>query len=156
MKLAEALALRADLQRRLAQVASRAVANARHQEGDLPAEDPVALLAEHERLAARLESLIARINAANLATEVEPGLTMTAALARRDVLRLRHRLRTDLADAASASQDRFTRTELRYVSGVDVPATRAQADDLARTLRELDTRIQQVNWTADVEGDAGN
>ncbi|MNW67457.1 hypothetical protein D3C74_460430 [compost metagenome] len=81
---------------------------------------------------------------------------MTAALARRDVLRLRHRLRTDLADAASASQDRFTRTELRYVSGVDVPATRAQADDLARTLRELDTRIQQVNWTADVEGDAGN
>jgi hypothetical protein len=44
MKLAEALALRADLQARLAQLASRATTNARYQEGEEPAEDPNALL----------------------------------------------------------------------------------------------------------------
>ena len=149
-KLAEALALRADLQRRLAQVASRAVANARHQEGEQPAEDPVALLAEHDRVAAELERLIARINEVNLATEVEPGLTMTQALARRDVLRTQHRVRTDLADAGSASHARMTRTELRFVSAVDVPGLRREADDVARRLRELDTAIQQANWTTEV------
>ncbi|MBN0041597.1 DIP1984 family protein [Cellulosimicrobium cellulans] len=149
-KLAEALALRADLQRRLAQVASRAVANARHQEGEEPAEDPVALLAEHDRIAAELEQLIARINEVNLTTEVAPGLTMTQALARRDVLRLRHRVRGDLADAGTATQDRFTRTELRFVSAVDVAGLRREADDVARRLRELDTAIQQANWTTEV------
>jgi hypothetical protein len=149
-KLAEALALRADLQRRLAQVASRAVGNARHQEGEQPAEDPVALLAEHDRVAAELERLIARINEVNLATEVEPGLTMTQALARRDVLRTQHRVRTDLADAGSASHARMTRTELRFVSAVDVPGLRREADDVARRLRELDTAIQQANWTTEV------
>ena len=149
-KLAEALSLRADLQRRLAQVASRAVTNARYQEGEEPAEDAVALLAEHDRLADELERLVARINEVNLATEVAPGLTMTQALARRDVLRTRHRVRTDLADAGSASQARLTRSELRFVSAVDVPGLRREADDVARRLRELDTAIQQANWSTEI------
>jgi len=38
MKLAEALALRADAQRRLAQLQSRAVSSARYQEGEEPIE----------------------------------------------------------------------------------------------------------------------
>ena len=107
MKLAEALALRADLQTRLAQLASRATTNARHQEGEAPAEDPNALLAESDRVGDELATLIERINAQNLRTEVDAGVSMTAALARRDLLRQRHRLRTELADTASRPLDRF-------------------------------------------------
>jgi hypothetical protein len=43
MKIAEALALRADLQKRLEQLKQRLVKNARIQEGDSPEEDPVEL-----------------------------------------------------------------------------------------------------------------
>jgi hypothetical protein len=35
---------------------------------------------------------------------------------------------------------------LRFVSIVDVPAMRVEADSLAAQLRELDTRIQEANW----------
>ena len=47
-----------------------------------------------------LESLIRRINRTNAATPVEGG-TLTDALARRDVLRLRHGLLTSAANAAT-------------------------------------------------------
>ena len=43
-------------------------------------EDAAALLAEMDRVAARLEMLVVRINVQNLATEVSPGVSMTAAL----------------------------------------------------------------------------
>ena len=49
MKIAEALALRADLQKRLEQLKQRLVKNARIQEGDAPEEDPVEMQAELER-----------------------------------------------------------------------------------------------------------
>ena len=58
MKLAEALILRADHQKRLEQLKQRLLRNAKVQEGDRPAEEPGELLAELERVAADLEGLI--------------------------------------------------------------------------------------------------
>ena len=46
MKLAEALNLRADLQKRIAALKDRLIRNAKVQEGDTPSEDPVMLLKE--------------------------------------------------------------------------------------------------------------
>ncbi len=147
MKLAEALAQRADLATRMSQLSSRIEQNVLVQEGEKPAEDPLALLAEHDRLAAELQELIVRINATNLSVTVPGHESMTAALARRDVLRQQVRLRQTVATRASARFDRSTRSELRYVSIVDVPVIRAEADSMAAQLRELDTRIQEANWT---------
>jgi hypothetical protein len=155
MLLAEALSQRADITTRLAELKQRALRNVRHQEGESPAEDPMELLAEYERLTGDLERRVLQINVTNLATEVEPGVTMTASLARRDALRARHRMLVELADGAVRPVDRFTRTELRYESAVDVRALRQAADDVARTLRELDTRIQQVNWATELQEDTG-
>lgn len=151
MLLAEALAHRADLNARMSQLAARAVNNARLQEGDEPVEDPAALLAEHERLTDELAELVTAINRTNLAVEINSGVTMTAALARRDRLRTLHRVRTSVADAASQRQDRFTRSEVKFVAAVDVAPLRRSADDAARALRELDTRIQEVNWTSQLQ-----
>lgn len=174
VKLAEALALRGDTQKRIAQLRSRIVANARHQEGDTPVEDAVALLAEAELAAGELEALVRSINATNSAIKLQIApkspsggrrrqqsgaattaqVTMTDALARRDGLRLRHSI---LVEAADAAQDqgvyRQMRSELRQVSVLPVPELRGQADVLARELRELDAQIQQANWLNDlVEG----
>lgn len=150
MKLAEALARRAELTTRFNELQNRAIQSARHQDGDEPAEDPNALLEESDRVAAELEHLITQINATNLRTELEAGVTMTDALARRDVLRLRRRIRDEVAQAGLARGDRWTRSEIKMVSAVDVAQLRSETDDLAAELRGLDTRIQQVNWTAEL------
>jgi len=47
MKLAEVLIKGSDLQKRLAQLQARIVENARIQEGDVPAEDPLGLIGEY-------------------------------------------------------------------------------------------------------------
>lgn len=160
MKLAEALAERSDAQKRLEQLRSRAQAAARYQEGEEPAEDANDLLAEADDILIRLEELIRRINRTNSVHEIEPGVTITDGIARRDVLRLRRTLYASLADAAAGQQAkgewqpygpiRQMRSELRYLSTVDVPALRRRADEVAKAHRELDTRIQQANWEVDL------
>lgn len=150
MKLAEALALRSALQTQLVELGQRLQQNARYQEGEDPAEDASALLLQVDRIAGELETLVVQVNVRNLATEVEPGLSMTAALARRDALKTRHRQRAQLAEAASTPVDRYSRTELRSISAVNVRALRTEIDDLAREIRELDTRIQGINWATDL------
>ena len=64
MKLAEALQLRGDLQKRMMQLSDRLMQNARVQEGEKPAEAPEALLAEYECCAGQLEELMARLSPA--------------------------------------------------------------------------------------------
>ncbi|GGN51523.1 hypothetical protein FHR83_009310 [Actinoplanes campanulatus] len=152
MKLAEALALRADASRRAEQLRSRVTGSARYQEGETPAEDAAALLAEAGAVLDELESLIRRINRTNAATPVEEG-SLTDALARRDVLRLRHGIVTSAADAAAGEGQRGfrqLRSELKMIPALPVADLRRQADDLARQLREVDTLIQRTNWEADL------
>src|SRR5712692_11629709 len=68
MKLAEAVILRADCQKRIAQLKSRLLTNAKVQEGDAPAETPQELIAELRRVSTELLDLIKRINRTNSAT----------------------------------------------------------------------------------------
>ncbi|HEX7312499.1 MAG TPA: DIP1984 family protein [Pyrinomonadaceae bacterium] len=150
MKLAEALILRADCKKRFEQLKARVVRNAKVQEGDSPAEEPQALLAEAERVARELADLVKRINRTNSATEFGEGLSLSDALAERDALGLRHRLYGELAGAASISQDRYSRSEVKYVSAVSVADAQQRADDLAREFRALDARIQELNWKAEL------
>jgi hypothetical protein len=154
VKLAEALALRADATRRIEQLRTRIVANARFQEGEEPAEDAQALLAEAGAVLDELEDLIRQINRTNAATRIGPEETITDALARRDVLRTRHSVVTAAADAAvgrsQAGMGRQLRSELKMLAALPVAQLRAQADDLARQIRELDVRIQQSNWEFDL------
>ena len=152
MKLAEALALRADAARRAEQLRARIAASARYQEGEAPAENAVALLAEAGEVLGELESLIRRINRTNAVTVLDGG-TLTDALARRDVLRLRHGVLTSAANAAAGEGQRGfrqLRSELKMIAALPVAELRSQADDLARQLREVDILIQRTNWEADL------
>jgi hypothetical protein len=150
MKLAEALNARADAQKRLQQIRQRVQLSARHQEGETPAEDPNELLAEAERVAAGLERIIAAINRTNVSVELEPGMSMTDALARRDVLGIRRAMLTEAAQVASVRQDRYSKSEVKFVSALDVQAIHREADAIAKEYRELDAKIQAKNWEAEL------
>ena len=149
MKLAEALQERADLNRRIEQLRYRLSNNVLVQEGEKPLEDPAALLGELESSFTRLEWLIARINLTNCAIKVE-GRSLTELIARRDVLSLRAEAYRRLVAEASQNTHRATRTEIKILSTVDVPALQRQADDASRELRLLDNTLQATNWTADL------
>ncbi|MFH8293760.1 DIP1984 family protein [Streptomyces sp. NPDC018059] len=154
MKLAEALAARADAARRVEQLRARIVSSARYQEGETPAEDAAQLLAEVTEVLGSLEDLIRRINRTNAATDMGEDGTLTDALARRDVLRLRHSVVTAAADAAAGTGERGygrqLRSELVTLSALPVAELRGQADALARDIREIDVRIQRANWEVDL------
>lgn len=149
MKLAEALQERADINRRIEQLRCRLGNNVLVQEGEKPAEDPAALMTELEECLARLEWLIARINLTNCTVRVE-GSTLTELIARRDALTLRADAYRRLVEEASQNTHRATRTEIKILSAVDVPALQRKADEASRALRLLDNTLQATNWTADL------
>ncbi|XID75380.1 DIP1984 family protein [Alkanindiges sp. WGS2144] len=150
MKLAEALILRADYMTRISQLRQRLSNNAKVQEGEQPAEDPQALLKEFERVADGLMDLIKRINKTNTITAFDPQKTLTDALAERDVLATRRKVYDELVNAASATQDRYSRSEIKFKSTVDIKTLQKKVDDLAKAYRELDTKIQSLNWTVEL------
>jgi hypothetical protein len=146
MTLGEALTVRADLQQRLRELRARVLAVAKVQEGEAPAEQPDVLLAELEQTAERLRTLIARINRTNLAVTLADGESLTDALARRDLLAVRHAVHRELAAAASQQPERYSLREIKLQPTVDVAALRRKVDDLARERRELDVALQAANW----------
>ncbi|MBY4035964.1 DIP1984 family protein [Rhodococcus fascians] len=155
MKLAEALAERGELIKRTEHLKVRILANARHQDGESPAEDAGILLSEYNSALDLLEVLIRRINRTNSAAAVRDG-TITDALASRDVLRMRHKAISAAADAASGRNQehrygpRQLRSELVYVAALPVAELRSAADDVAKQIRLVDLEIQRVNWEFDL------
>ena len=137
------------LDERIEQLRYRLSNNVLVQEGEKPLEDPAALLEELESSFTRLEWLIARINLTNCAVKVE-GRSLTELIARRDVLSLRADAYRRLVEEASQNTHRATRTEIKILSAVNVPALQRQADDASRELRLLDNTLQATNWTADL------
>jgi hypothetical protein len=150
MRLSEALVLRADSQKRIERLRARLALSCVVQEGEQPPENPADLLSELETLISQMETLIRQINETNTTATVASGATITSALARRDMLRLRYSILDSVATKASQPVERYSRTEIRLVPTVDVAAIRRQLEDLAREAREIDTAIQAANWTTDL------
>jgi len=103
MKLAEALVLRADLQKRLAQLRERLRQSALVQEGEQPPENPEQLLTELASLLSQLGDMIVRINRTNMQVHLSADEILSDALARRDMLSLRYSIITGLAETAGRS-----------------------------------------------------
>ena len=151
MKLAEALIERADLQRRLDELESRIGSNAIFQEGDTPSEDPTVLMKQFEDITARLEELIMKINMTNNETVLEEGTMMVAALAKRDLLKRKQKAYRGFATSATPSTNRYSSSEIRFVSALDVMDIQKKADKIAKQYREIDSAIQQANWITELK-----
>jgi hypothetical protein len=150
MLLAEALVQRADLQRRIEQLRERLARNLRVQEGEEPAEQPEELWLELCEAATNFAVLVQRINRTNAETQLDGGYTLSDALADRDWCKSLCAVCQDVTRNASVLLDRYSRTEIKTVSTVNVAEWQQRADDYARKLRELDLRIQALNWKTEL------
>ena len=150
MKLAEALAERSDRQNRIEELKKRLIRSARVQEGDQPAEDTTELLAEAERTFARTLELVSAINRTNSKTGFDNEQSISDAIAERDVIGKRRDFLAGIAEAASTRQDRYSKSEVRFVATVSVGKLQTEVDQLARRYRELDTRLQELNWKTEL------
>lgn len=151
MKLAEALALRGDTQKKLASLRERIAMYAVAQEDVKPAEDPSDLLMEAYGVLEQLRLLVTKINVANSQRTLPDGRTLTVAMAARDELVQRHSLIKHAIASCHKEPDRYSVKEIRWVTSLDVKKLQKQADDIAKQIRELNLAIQQANWQYDLE-----
>lgn len=149
MKLATALSERSDLQKRRNEIGVRLNNNSRVAEGEVPSESPQELMQELDRITERLTELVTKINLTNSST-LSDGESITALLARRDCLKEKIQIMRNFLDCASSTASRMTHSEIKITSTVAVGDIQKTLDLLSKELRELDERIQELNWTTEL------
>ena len=149
MKLAEALILRSDLQKRIEQLRVRLNNNAKVQENDEPSENPEELLNELDNNINQLRILIKQINRTNCVT-VSNGQTLADLIAERDTLTLKSNILRGFLNIAGQKVNLYSTTEIKIMSTVDVPALQKELDLLSKKIRETDTELQQANWLTEL------
>ena len=149
MKLAEALNLRADLQKRIAALKERLIRNAKVQEGDTPSEDPIMLLNELDNNIIELERLIKSINKTNSSTYVD-NESIADMIAKRDAIGLKLSVLRSFVATASEKVERYSNKEIKILSTVNVAEKQEEVDSLSKEYRLIDTKLQGLNWTTDI------
>ena len=149
MKIAEALILRADIQKRIAQLKTRLNNNAKVQENEEPAENPELLLTELENLISQLNDLIVKINRTNTLSKID-GISLVELIAKKDTLSQKAGILREFIEIASQKVNLYSTTEIKVFSTVNVPEQQKKLDKLFKEIRETDTKLQQANWTIDL------
>ena len=104
MKLAEALSIRKDLQKRIEQLGQRIQYNVKVQEGDEPSEQPDELMKELDSCLVQLEELVWRINTTNMQTKNAEGRTVTQLMAQKEAKAAKARARAAEKAAKKAAK----------------------------------------------------
>lgn len=144
MKLAEALILRSDLQKRIEQLRVRLNNNAKVQENDTPSEEPKELLRELDENIEELNLLIKRINRTNCEVQIK-GIYLVNLIADRDTLGLKVNILRNFITNASQKIDIYSNKEIKILSSVDVSSLQKQIDRISKEIRQTDTKPQMAN-----------
>lgn len=107
-------------------------------------------MGEFIRLQEELATLVKRINKTNNLTRYNDRWVLSDALVERDGLLEKRSLLASLVDQASFKQERYSRTEIKFISTVKVKDIQKEVDKLAKEYREFDTKIQGLNWLTDL------
>ena len=151
MKIAEGLILRADYKKRLEQIRERLIRSAKVQEGEKPPENPSDLINEMNEIIKKYTTLVQNINKTNSLAILEEGKTITDILAERDSISIKRSILESLVSATTIKHDRYSKSEVKFFSTVNVAEIQKEIDLLSKNYRELDTKIQESNWKVLIE-----
>ena len=163
MKVAEALLVRRELQKRVVNLQERIGKNTTVQEGDAPEEEPEALIRKAFVLLQEEASLVRRINRTNMGCMLPEEMTMMEALARRDRLINEQAVlkgavestyrepRNEFYDEYESWHDSKSVQELKWVNLVNVAALQERIEALGTQLTRLNAAIQETNWVTELE-----
>jgi hypothetical protein len=152
MKLAEALLLRSDQQKKkIISLKQRINANVLVQDGDQPSEDPNELLKQVFSLIQEFQKLSYAIHETNALTKLNDGRSLLALLTLRDEFVEQHKTLTAAISNTSRESDRYsTREKIKWHKVIPVSSLQKQADDISLKLRDLNVLIQSTNWKIDL------
>lgn len=150
MKLAEALLLRSDQQKKLASLKQRINANVLVQDGDTPSEDPNELMQQVFALTHETQGLILQIHRTNAQAKLTNGRSLLELLMQRDELAERHKIITSAIASTHREPDRYSAREIKWQKVIPVASLQKQADDISAKLRDLNISIQAANWQIDL------
>ena len=150
MKLAEALLIRAEYQKRIENLQHRIVANIKVQDNEKPLENPENLLNEAFEISEQLCTVIKKINRCNNETTLPTGQTLSEAIVERDMLIKKRNILSLVVSKALEKDYRLTHTEVKMNVSVSVEDLQKQIDTLSMKFRKLDTQLQAANWNTDL------
>lgn len=150
MKLAEALLLRSDQQKKLASLKQRINTNVLVQDGDEPSEDPNELIKQVFALTQESNELIYCIHLTNAQTKLEDGKVLLSLLSLRDSYAEQYKILIDAIANTYREPDRYSSREIKWKKVIPVSSLQKQADDISAKLRDLNVKIQAANWQIDL------
>lgn len=150
MKIAEALIMRSNLQNEIGELRNRLGQNVKVQEGDEPAEDPIKIIETLESKTDELTELVIRINKTNHESDFNSTMKISDALAKRDGIKKKVENLEVAINNAAIYQDRYSRHEVKFIVAVDIEKLQKEKDLFSKKWRELDTKIQGLNWNTEL------
>lgn len=152
MKLAEALQRRADLRQKIDSVGSTMKANVLVQEGAEADYDVRQLCDEFNNLMREWQSLVGRIGRTNYAAiDQETGKTLADLLVEREAAKMEKETYDGIVAVYGEKSWRARGAELKIISTFKAKDAQKMVDDAAKRFRELDNKIQMLNWNTDLE-----
>lgn len=150
MKLAEALILRADYQKKIYELKTRIENSVKIQEGEEAQENPQALLKELADVLNQQEHIVKRINRTNVSVIVAKEESLADLIISRDLMKKKRNILSAIMQEAVIKQDRYSRTEVKFVNTIKISDLQKEIDGLSKLYRELDVKIQEKNWTVEL------
>ena len=148
MKLAEALIKRRDIDTAVANLNMSLQENVKVIEGTKPFEDHLSIADQMQELISEQAELIQKINKTNNRTVTEDGRTLDELITLREQLKRRHKL-FDSAYKHAFSNSR-SYNEVKYIIAVDMKMLKNKINAAAKEFRELDNKIQAINWITEL------
>lgn len=137
--------MRADLKKKIEHLEARIRPILIVTEGKLPQEDPIKLLAQLRKTIQDFETIVIRINKANNLTHIEGEGSLMEALAKRDSLKMLAEKLRIIRQSAQLNNAYNMQTT------VDINSLQIEIDQTGRAFREIDSKIQEINWLTELE-----
>ena len=151
MLLAEALLRKAVLKKELDALEQRMGESARIPHDEEPVDDYTVLLISYREKESELLETSLRILATNNKTEIIEGETISQAIIRRDGLKRIVAMYNKLLNAAIGSnRGYYSSRDVKYKRVIDMDKVRSDMNSAAQQYRELDVKLQQLNWNTEL------